>query len=131
MVRDFDQSALVMFAPVAGGTGPGGHVTGATRHEDQLQSVADRHDGKLPTRSRAGFRAALRPGVRHDRVPGLAGTAEYARAVLATRPNTTDKQVDEFVTGRLERQVILDRDQALPRGASRDLIRKAAEELWT
>ena len=44
-------------------------------------------------------------------VPGLAQTAGYARAVLATQPNTTDEQVDEFVTARLERQVILDRDE--------------------
>ena len=44
-------------------------------------------------------------------MPGLAQTATYARAVLATRPNTTEEQVEEFVTARLERQVILDRDQ--------------------
>jgi hypothetical protein len=31
--------------------------------------------------------------------------------VLATQPNTTDEQVDDFVTARLERQVILDRDE--------------------
>jgi transcriptional regulator with XRE-family HTH domain len=56
-------------------------------------------------------RATALRGFEHVLVPGLAQTAAYARAVLATRPNTTEEQVEEFVTARLERQVILDRDQ--------------------
>ncbi len=56
-------------------------------------------------------RATALRGFEHVLVPGLAQTAGYARAVLATQPNTTEEQVDEFVTARLERQVILDRDQ--------------------
>ncbi len=52
-------------------------------------------------------RATALRGFEHVLVPGLAQTAGYARAVLATRPNTSDEQVEEFVTARLERQVIL------------------------
>jgi transcriptional regulator with XRE-family HTH domain len=46
----------------------------------------------------------------HAIVPGLLQTAEYARAVLATRPNTTDDEIDDLVTVRLARQAILERD---------------------
>src|SRR5487761_230414 len=46
----------------------------------------------------------------HALVPGLLQTREYARAVLATRPNTTDDEIDELLTARLDRQVILERD---------------------
>jgi transcriptional regulator with XRE-family HTH domain len=45
----------------------------------------------------------------HALVPGLLQTEDYARAVLATRPNTTDAEVDELVTARMERQQVLDR----------------------
>lgn len=43
----------------------------------------------------------------HVLVPGLLQTADYARAVLATRPNTTDEETDQLVAARLERQAIL------------------------
>jgi transcriptional regulator with XRE-family HTH domain len=58
-------------------------------------------------------RATVLRGFEHVLVPGLAQTADYARAVLATQPNTTEERVEEFVTARLERQVILDRNQPL------------------
>jgi hypothetical protein len=45
----------------------------------------------------------------HSLVPGLLQTEDYARAVLATRPNTTDEEVDEQVRGRLDRQAVLTR----------------------
>jgi transcriptional regulator with XRE-family HTH domain len=43
----------------------------------------------------------------HSLVPGLLQTEPYARAVLATRPNTTEEEIDNFVAGRLERQAVL------------------------
>ena len=36
-------------------------------------------------------------------------TAEYARAILAADPETTEDQLDELVAARVERQAILDR----------------------
>jgi transcriptional regulator with XRE-family HTH domain len=46
----------------------------------------------------------------HSLVPGLLQTPAYARAVLATRPNTTDDELDNLVAARLARQAILSRD---------------------
>jgi transcriptional regulator with XRE-family HTH domain len=46
----------------------------------------------------------------HSLVPGLLQTPGYARAVLATRPNTTEDEVDNLVAARLARQAILTRD---------------------
>jgi transcriptional regulator with XRE-family HTH domain len=46
----------------------------------------------------------------HALVPGLLQTADYARAVLATRPNTSEDEVDELVAARLARQAVLERD---------------------
>ena len=46
----------------------------------------------------------------HSLVPGLLQTPGYARAVLATRPNTTEAEIDNLVAARLARQVILTRD---------------------
>jgi transcriptional regulator with XRE-family HTH domain len=56
-------------------------------------------------------RATSLRGFEHVLVPGLLQTPEYARAVLANRPNTSEDQVEELVTARMERQVILDRDE--------------------
>ena len=56
-------------------------------------------------------RASALRGFEHVLVPGLLQTPGYARAVLAMRPNSTQEQIDELVTARLERQVILERDQ--------------------
>jgi transcriptional regulator with XRE-family HTH domain len=46
----------------------------------------------------------------HSLVPGLLQTPEYARAVLATRPNTAEDEVDNLVAARLARQHVLTRD---------------------
>jgi transcriptional regulator with XRE-family HTH domain len=43
----------------------------------------------------------------HVLVPGLLQTRDYAHAVLATRPNTTDEETEQLVNARLERQAIL------------------------
>src|SRR5579875_3753492 len=43
-------------------------------------------------------------------VPGLLQTPEYARAVLATRPNTSEEEVDDLVAARLGRQAVLGRE---------------------
>jgi transcriptional regulator with XRE-family HTH domain len=50
----------------------------------------------------------------HSLVPGLLQTPGYARAVLATRPNTADDEVDNLVEARLARQAILTRDDPSP-----------------
>jgi hypothetical protein len=47
----------------------------------------------------------------HSLIPGLLQTREYARAVLATRPNVSEDEVDQLATARLDRQVILERDE--------------------
>jgi transcriptional regulator with XRE-family HTH domain len=46
----------------------------------------------------------------HSLIPGLLQTPDYARAVLATRPNTTEAEIDNLVAARLARQAILTRD---------------------
>ena len=46
----------------------------------------------------------------HALVPGLLQTEKYARAVLSTRPNTTDDEIEELLTARMTRQEILSRD---------------------
>ena len=46
----------------------------------------------------------------HSLIPGLLQTPDYARAVLATRPNTAEDEIDNLVTARLARQAILTRD---------------------
>jgi hypothetical protein len=40
---------------------------------------------------------------------GLLQTEEYARGLLSVRPNTTSYELDELVTARIDRQVVLDR----------------------
>ena len=47
----------------------------------------------------------------HSLVPGLLQTPEYARAVLATRPNTAEDEIDNLVTARLARQDVLTREE--------------------
>jgi transcriptional regulator with XRE-family HTH domain len=42
-------------------------------------------------------------------IPGLVQTADYARAILAAGPDTTEDQLDQLVSARIERQGILDR----------------------
>ena len=56
-------------------------------------------------------RATTLRGFEHVLVPGLLQTPGYARAVLATRPNTSEDKVEERIAARLERQVILEGDQ--------------------
>lgn len=45
----------------------------------------------------------------HSLVPGLLQTEAYARAVLATRPNTTEEEIGNLIAGRLARQSVLSR----------------------
>lgn len=42
---------------------------------------------------------------------GLLQTEDYARAILAVQPNTTEDELEEMVAARMARQVILDRAQ--------------------
>ncbi|MBV9380907.1 MAG: helix-turn-helix transcriptional regulator [Streptosporangiaceae bacterium] len=46
----------------------------------------------------------------HSLVPGLLQTPAYARAVLSTRPNTSDEDVEKLVAARLARQAVLERE---------------------
>jgi transcriptional regulator with XRE-family HTH domain len=46
----------------------------------------------------------------HSLVPGLLQTEGYARAVLSTRPNTTDDEIEEQVAARMARQEVLSRE---------------------
>ena len=50
----------------------------------------------------------------HSLVYGLLQTPEYARAVFATRPNTTEDEMENLVAARLARQDILTRDDPPP-----------------
>lgn len=43
-------------------------------------------------------------------VPGLLQTVDYARALLARRPDTSRHQLEELVAARMDRQAVLDRD---------------------
>jgi transcriptional regulator with XRE-family HTH domain len=43
-------------------------------------------------------------------IDGLLQTEEYARALLSVRPNTSAEELDELVTGRMQRQAVLARD---------------------
>jgi transcriptional regulator with XRE-family HTH domain len=45
-------------------------------------------------------------------IPGLLQTEDYARAILAAGPGADPGTIDEHVTGRMERQAILDRPDA-------------------
>jgi transcriptional regulator with XRE-family HTH domain len=42
-------------------------------------------------------------------IPGLAQTADYARAILAAWPHSTEEELEELVKARMERQAIFDR----------------------
>jgi transcriptional regulator with XRE-family HTH domain len=46
----------------------------------------------------------------HSLIPGLLQTEAYARAVLSTRPNTPEGEIESLVAGRLARQAVLWRD---------------------
>ena len=46
--------------------------------------------------------------------PGLLQTPGYARAVLATRPNTAEDEIDNLVAARLARQAVLTREDPPP-----------------
>jgi transcriptional regulator with XRE-family HTH domain len=50
----------------------------------------------------------------HSLVPGLLQTPGYARAVLATRPNTAEDEIDNLVAARLARQEVLIREDPPP-----------------
>jgi transcriptional regulator with XRE-family HTH domain len=49
----------------------------------------------------------------HSLIPGLIQTEAYARAVLATRPNTPPEEIGNLVAGRLARQAVLRREDPL------------------
>jgi hypothetical protein len=53
--------------------------------------------------------AALRM-FEHSLVPGLLQTPEYARAVLETKPGSSEDMIDGYVLARLARQAVLTRD---------------------
>jgi transcriptional regulator with XRE-family HTH domain len=69
------------------------------------------------------FPASFRPFLPHEAeatslrsyenslVPGLFQTEAYARAVLSTRPNTTDDEIEELVAARMRRQEVLSREE--------------------
>jgi len=150
MARDYDQSALVMFArelqaararagmsreSLAGEINYSPSLIGMIESCRRVPGLdfARRCDAALGTTGTfarmhehlrtAPFPAWFRPfveyearaaslrGFEHVLVPGLLQTSEYAQAVLATRPNSTEDQIEEMVTARIERQVILDRDE--------------------
>jgi transcriptional regulator with XRE-family HTH domain len=47
----------------------------------------------------------------HSLVPGLLQTEDYARAVLATRPDVTEDELTQLVATRMERQSVLTRSR--------------------
>jgi DNA-binding XRE family transcriptional regulator len=47
----------------------------------------------------------------HSLIPGLLQTEDYARSVLATKPNSTEAEIGGLVGERLARQAILVRDE--------------------
>lgn len=46
----------------------------------------------------------------HSLIPGLLQTEDYARSVLATKPNTTEAEIGGLVAERIVRQAVLERD---------------------
>jgi transcriptional regulator with XRE-family HTH domain len=50
----------------------------------------------------------------HSFVPGLLQTADYARAVVATKPGATEADIESDVSDRIARQWILTRDEPPP-----------------
>jgi transcriptional regulator with XRE-family HTH domain len=46
----------------------------------------------------------------HSLIPGLLQTEDYARSVLATKPNSTEAEISGLITERLARQSVLERD---------------------
>jgi transcriptional regulator with XRE-family HTH domain len=69
------------------------------------------------------FPASFRPFVPHEAeatslrsyenslIPGLFQTEAYARAVLSTRPNTAEDEIEELVAARMQRQEVLIREE--------------------
>ena len=70
----------------------------------------------------APFPASFRPFVPHEAeasalrwyehslIPGLLQTEDYARAVLSTRPNSSEDEIEELVAARMRRQEVLSRE---------------------
>jgi transcriptional regulator with XRE-family HTH domain len=54
--------------------------------------------------------AATLSTYQHSLIPGLLQTPEYARAVLETKPNSSEDEIENLVAGRLARQSVLGRD---------------------
>jgi transcriptional regulator with XRE-family HTH domain len=66
-----------------------------------------------PFAEREAVAVALRT-FEHSFVPGLLQTADYARAVVATKPGATDADIETDVSDRLARQWILTREAPPP-----------------
>jgi DNA-binding XRE family transcriptional regulator len=47
----------------------------------------------------------------HSLVPGLLQTEDYARSVLATKPNSTESEINGLISERIARQAVLERDE--------------------
>jgi transcriptional regulator with XRE-family HTH domain len=59
-------------------------------------------------------KAAVLRAFAHSLVPGLFQTEGYAHAVLSTKPNATEAEIEAAVTERLARQQVLTRDEPSP-----------------
>lgn len=85
-----------------------------------LPGTFSRLEGRL---REVPFPASFRPFVPHEAeakalrsyenalIPGLFQTEPYARAVLSTRPNTSEDGIEELVAARMQRQDVLGREE--------------------
>jgi transcriptional regulator with XRE-family HTH domain len=83
-----------------------------TRHEKRLRGVPF-SAGFRPFEPYESEAVSLRL-FEHTLVPGLFQTEAYARAILATHPNTTADEVEERLAARMARQRILTREDPPP-----------------
>jgi Domain of unknown function (DUF5753) len=107
MARDFDQSALVMFARELQAAPERPNIT-----IEVIPYSAGAHSGLLGAFALAEFADAPSVAYLESAAGGYVAEERFLVAGVALAFDTL-------------------RSEALPRGASRDLIRKAAEELWT
>lgn len=83
-----------------------------TRHEKRLRGVPF-SAGFRPFEPYESEAVSLRL-FEHTLVPGLLQTEGYARAILATHPNTSADEVEERLAARMARQAILTREDPPP-----------------
>jgi transcriptional regulator with XRE-family HTH domain len=83
-----------------------------TRHEKRLRGVPF-SAGFRPFEPYESEAVSLRL-FEHTLVPGLLQTEAYARAILATHPNTSADEVEERLAARMARQAILTREDPPP-----------------